>query len=383
LTGYAAGGRVDLEYEQDASALSALPMAWTIKRDKAIFTKPDYNQGYAVMNSKGTEKISCFLYREGLHFTLPPEIAYLAPRMSEFVLRAPDGTLAPSPEVFYETANPDAAFFFLFPYDLGQYIDSNHLQLCENLIAGLPYLEGREKRHIVCDYGDKTFCITPPVCLFKVSLLKTQRHLAVPLWYSLPRHTLKAGASFDWSAIRYAVSFVGANSHIVRRIMLASIRKQAPELKVFFNLRDELKVAGGYFFKPSKNPEEAQAEQAIFLKSIAESFSVLCPPGVGPQSIRLYETMALGRIPVIFGAHAAYPLEGRPEENMIDYDSFCLRIPEEEILNTGSILKNFFAQTSEEELRARCVLACRIWNRRFAAGKLRTLLNEAQRKFAL
>jgi hypothetical protein len=335
------------------------------------------------MNSKHTEKIPCFLYREGLHFTLPPEFAYLAPHPSEFVVRAPDGTLAPSPEVFYETADPDAAFFFLFPYDLGQYIDSNHMELCESLIAGLPYLEGREKRHIVCDYGDKTACITPSVCLFKVSLLKAQRHLAVPLWYGLPSHTLRAGASFDWSAIRYAVSFVGADSHIVRRAMLVSIRKQAPELKTFFNLRNELKVIGSYFLKSSKNPEELQAAQAAFLKSIAESFSVLCPPGVGPQSIRLYETMALGRIPVIFGTHVAYPLEGRPEENLIDYDEFCLRIPEEEILNTGSILKNFFAQTSEEELRARCILACRIWNRRFAKGKLRTLLSEAKRKFDL
>jgi hypothetical protein len=335
------------------------------------------------MNSKATDKIPCFLYREGVHFTLPQEFAYLPAKLSEFAIRAPDGTLAPNPEVFYETANPDAALFFLFPYDLGQYIDANHLELCEKLIAGLPYLQGREKRHIVCDYGDKTVCIAPPVCLFKVSLLKAQQHLAVPLWYSLPPHTLKAGASFDWSSIRHAVSFVGADSHIVRRIALASIRKQAPELKTFFNLRKELKVVGGYFFTPPKSPETLQTEQAVFLKSIAESFSVLCPPGIGPQSIRLYETMALGRIPIIFGALAAYPLEGNPGENLVDYDTFCLRIPGEEILNTGSILKNFFARTSAEELRARCVLACRTWNRRFAAGKLRTLLSEAKRKFGL
>jgi hypothetical protein len=332
-----------------------------------------------------SEKTPCFLYREGVHFTLPQEFAFLCPEpnLCAFVLRLPGGWLVPNPEVFYEVSNPGDALFFLFPYDIGQYIDANNLEAAARLIAGLPYLGGREARHIVCDDGDKTVCITPGVCLFKISLLRKHQHLAVPMWYDLPPHTRSARPSFDWSAIRYEVSFVGAESHVFRRAMIVSINRQAPELKTFFRLRKDIKIIGNSFVKLPKSEDTAQQEQKTFLDSVRRSFSVLCPPGFGPQSIRMYETMSLGRIPVIFGEKAAYPLEGNPRENLIDYDRFCLRIPENEIMNTGSILKDFFGRTPEEELREKCILACRTWNNRFTRNRLQTLLGEAKKKFAL
>jgi hypothetical protein len=337
------------------------------------------------MPDAASEKTPCFLYREGVHFTLPPGLTSQCPvpNPCAFVLRLPEGGLIPNPEAFYEVSDPEAAFFFLFPYDIGQYIDSCNLELTEQLIAGLPYLRGREARHIVCDYGDKTLCVTTGVCLFKISLLREHQHLAVPMWYDPPAHTRSERPSFDWSAIRYAVSFVGEESHIFRRAMIVSIKRQAPELKAFFQIRKDIKFVGNYFFKPPKSEDTVRQEQRTFLDSIRKSFSVLCPPGFGPQSVRLYETMLLGRIPVIFGERTAYPLEGSPRENLIDYDSFCLRIPEKEILDTGTVLKNFFEQTPEKELRERCILACRTWNNKFAKHKLRTLLGEAKRKFAL
>ncbi len=136
-------------------------------------------------------------------------------------------------------------------------------------------------------------------------------------------------------------------------------------------------VSGGYYYntREGKDPAKTAARQQLYRRSLKKSLTVLCPPGVGPHSIRLYETMYMGRIPVIFGDEAVYPLE-----NLIDYDGFCLRVPGGEIMETGNILKEWLRGQSEDVLMERCVRACRTWNACFAPDKLLPLmLDEARR----
>ena len=91
----------------------------------------------------------------------------------------------------------------------------------------------------------------------------------------------------------------------------------------------------------------------------------------------MYETMYMGRMPVLFGDSAVYPLEWK-----IDYSAFCLRIGKDEIMQTGDILADWFGSHAEEEVRERCILACRTWNACFAPGRiLPLLLEEARLKF--
>lgn len=256
-------------------------------------------------------------------------------------------------------------------------------KLVEELLTDLPGMRGRvtsdaARRHIVTDYADNTLCISPELCLFKTSLLKNDAQRAVPLWYNLPEHTRPARPSFAWDEIMYAASFVGRDTNAARRAVVASIRLQAPELRCFFHIGSGLDIYASFFRNREQSREERLEAQTVFIKALRRSFCSLCPPGVGPQSVRLYESMALGRIPVIFGENTVYPLEHKA-----NYDAFCLRIATAEIMNTGNILKTFFAETSQSELREKCILACKTWQRFFARGKLRTLLQEAQDKFGL
>jgi hypothetical protein len=117
--------------------------------------------------------------------------------------------------------------------------------------------------------------------------------------------------------------------------------------------------------------------QELFVRSIKDSFAVLCLPGVGPQSVRLYEAMYLGRIPVLFGQSIVYPLESK-----IDYAAFALFIEPEQVVHTGRILREWFALQSRDSLRQRWIAACKTWNDFFAPErKLENLLAEAKEKF--
>jgi hypothetical protein len=324
------------------------------------------------------ERIPCFVYQPGRHFVLPPALARLPPRLSEFAVSDALGAPRPHPQVFQEAASPEEARVFLFPFNIGQYLDTGpHIESVSAVIESLPYLAGRENRHLVCDNGDKTRCLPQGVCLFKTSLLRPFTERAVPLWYNPPAHVLADRADFSWGNIRYDCSFVGKITSLVRRAAIASIEKQAGALRFFRDIDPGFRVENNYFFVDEGDEALLEQRREIFRKSIKESLTVLCPPGVGPQSIRMYEVMYLGRIPVIFGNEIVYPLE-----RQVDYEAFCLRIPLERVMDTGSILQGWLAGRRREELYARGVLACKTWHKYFSpAQTLPTLLREAEALF--
>lgn len=88
--------------------------------------------------------------------------------------------------------------------------------------------------------------------------------------------------------------------------------------------------------------------------------------------------MRLGRIPRLFDNEAVYPLA-----DAVDYPAFHLIIPAGEALR-GSILRDWLGAHSPEELREKCVLACRSWNMHLAPEKkLPRLPAEAAKRHGL
>lgn len=319
------------------------------------------------------QRLPCFLYRDGVHFALPPELNAARPDPCQFVLTDADGRLRPHPQVFTETERPENAAVFLFPWNIGKYNDAGLLPPMEGVIASLPHLAGREQRHIVCDDGDSVACLSLPVCLIKYSVTGRDRNRAVVDWYNLPERILRDKPSFDWNGIRYDVSFVGNLSNPARKAAIVSIQQQAPELRLKADFDTTFVSDGVHCVTKPLTPEAAKVRQDLYRRSIKESLTVLCPPGVGPQSLRMHETMYLGRVPVLFGENAAYPLERH-----IDYKEFCLRVATADIMQTGRLLRDWLRGQSREELHARCVLACKTWNTHFRPEtKLEFLLREA------
>lgn len=323
------------------------------------------------------QPLPCFLYEEGVHFHLPDCLCAATRVLGMFTRIDEDGRAQPVPEVFSRVANAEEAAVFLFPWDIGQYIDGGRLEAVSDVIGGLPYLAGRERRHIVCDAGDFFPTIPQPVCLFATSVPKTGGEDRIPMAYTLPDHVLHDGPVFDWCGIRFDTSFVGNATNAARRAAVASVRLQAPNLRLFADFDDSFLAGKTHFVSVAKSAEHRAARQALYRKSLKESLTVLCPPGIGPQSIRLYETMYMGRIPVIFDGRGVLPLR-----DMVDYGAFCLVIPEEDVMNTGAVLRHWLAAQTPQALRERCVLACKTWNAYFSPARhAAALLAAAARKF--
>ena len=102
-----------------------------------------------------------------------------------------------------------------------------------------------------------------------------------------------------------------------------------------------------------------------YVEEILQSKFVLCPGGWSPQTIRLFETMQLGRCPVIISDQWV-PIAG------IDWRNFAVIVPEREIDSLPKILAAREAEAADLGKRARIA-----WEKNFAP-KQRFLLTFSQ-----
>ena len=339
------------------------------------------------------ERIRCYMYREGYDFTLPERFTAMSrvrPETAECVIELPGGGHAPHPDHF-EQVSPEEAEIFLFPYDLGFILNCLFTEETTRFLSTLPYLSGREKRHVFSDNGDPPACILLPVLLFKRSLLKLTTEGGLPrslqclgkypeapfpviTWYSLPTHVAEDKPSFNPRDIRYDCSFVGAYSHIIRNIAAKSLERQE-DIRFYSGGFDGILLEENGFRPIPQTPEEKRKRQETFRRVTKASLTVLCPPGVGPQSFRMYEAMYYGRIPVLFTRKICYPFEDR-----IDYNAFCLFIEEEDILHTGPVLRRWLDEQGDEALWKKCALASKTWNTWFSEKNRVPLLADCIRE---
>tara|TARA_B100000900_G_C20406635_1_gene645069 strand:- start:411 stop:872 length:462 start_codon:yes stop_codon:yes gene_type:complete len=111
------------------------------------------------------------------------------------------------------------------------------------------------------------------------------------------------------------------------------------------NYKDHLKD----FFNNSKGTYKSTMKDSsnnynLFL--LTSRFS-LCPSGSGPNSIRLWESLAVGAIPVLL----ADTLE-LPEHEL--WDKAILRVKEQDLETVPSLLEQI-APEKEEEMRKNCI----------------------------
>jgi hypothetical protein len=84
---------------------------------------------------------------------------------------------------------------------------------------------------------------------------------------------------------------------------------------------------------------QAARSRAEFAENILSSDYVLCVRGAGNFSYRLYETLSLGRVPILLDTDCVLPYEG-----LVDWDRFLVRIPLGEVDNLGRRVAEFHAQ---------------------------------------
>ena len=93
----------------------------------------------------------------------------------------------------------------------------------------------------------------------------------------------------------------------------------------------------------SSNQSESDSD---YVHALVRSKFVLCPRGIGPSSWRLFETMRVGRVPVVISDDWVPPPG-------IEWDSFVVRVAEADIRQIPSILASLESESIVRGQRAR------------------------------
>jgi hypothetical protein len=119
----------------------------------------------------------------------------------------------------------------------------------------------------------------------------------------------------------YLYSFIGSKTHSIRSELL-SIKHPANAF---------IKDTSGLKAWEMDIEKKLEYEKEFYLV-MKESFFILCPRGIGPCSYRLFETMQLGRVPVIISDQWV-------EIPGIDWDKISIRVSEAMIDQLPQILR--------------------------------------------
>jgi Exostosin family len=137
---------------------------------------------------------------------------------------------------------------------------------------------------------------------------------------------------------KHLASFVGSSTTHPLRQQILAMRNAG------FLLRDT--QATSYRMNFEADPRERAPFYLAYADAMASARFSLCPRGVGAASIRLFESMKMGRACVIL-SDAWHPNDG------VDWASFSIRVPEAEVFRIPQILEEHADRAAEMGLRAR------------------------------
>ena len=179
---------------------------------------------------------------------------------------------------------------------------------------------------------DRAWPVLPGLyCSLTDKFLDPKDHVAFP--YLTPSNPDIKYIHSSSSERQWLFSFVGSSSHPIRRQL--------------FNLKsDNAKIVDtSDFCAWDPLQTSAHAYQKLYSDTMAGSKFVLCPRGIGPSSLRLYETIEAGRIPVVISDYWVAPPQ-------VTWD-FAGRGPEARISEIPAILTGLESEWQERSAAAR------------------------------
>lgn len=111
--------------------------------------------------------------------------------------------------------------------------------------------------------------------------------------------------------------------------------------------------------------KHGDSEISRYVQVLAAGLFSLCPRGWSPMTYRIYESLALGRVPVILAKGIVLP-------EVVDWRSISLRVSERNISQLPWILEQHRASAGEMGLKAR-----QVWLQHFSPAALRLGIAES------
>lgn len=248
---------------------------------------------------------------------------------------------------FERTTNPDEADCFLLVNSFDEFTNEE--------LLNLPYMKGNERRHILFSlHENPDRLIGIPAIIFRADNNKRLRDRG-EVAFTQP------WGSEDWYAkmgpatnFEYDVCFQGQDNS-------ARIAKQCCDSVVAAGLKAHVKINDTFYgvYETNGDVETTKRLKESYLQTLHASKLSLCPYSLnnGIVRYRLYETMAMARIPVLVGNDCILPLEDR-----IQWNKCIIRIDEKDVPRTGEILREFLKSHTDKDIRGMGQLAHWYWS---------------------
>jgi hypothetical protein len=254
----------------------------------------------------------------------------------------------PGPRNVYCTSDVQESDYILFPFYMEPlFLKYGYIDFVQYL-RRLPHFQRFEEKHIFCLRETLSIPFYTTSFFFRTNVEASLRDInafAMPFFVEDFRNFVH----YDLEKCSYDTSFVGYLGSSNIRFKLAKNILQTKR-----NLRHMINVSGK--FHGHLDGEVKEQRRMLFVGSLKDSITILCPAGMGKGSIRFFEAMSMGRIPVLISDDCMLPFEDE-----IDYSAFSLRINESDIEKAGDILSEWLGSHSSEELRNKCMTSRSVW----------------------
>ena len=170
---------------------------------------------------------------------------------------------------------------------------------------------------------------------------------------------------------RYLASFVGSYQDNHRSDIRLRLKEVVHE-KIYYELQKEWFY--NYLVYPKKDEnifDDKLIETIRYNQILSDSIFSLCPEGYGPNTIRIWESMSIGSIPVIFSDNWM-----PPEIHGVEWHEFAIFIPTTEYEKTLDILLSI-DEVKIESMRIKCLEAYKKFSEMLCFGDpIQDFLNE-------
>lgn len=236
--------------------------------------------------------------------------------------------------------------------------------LSDAQLKRLPYLKGREARHVFFDLNDRnvrTFGFLRQSIFLRScctqEILKAHPNTVLWPWCVDPdviRHRPLPKGGFSLDVAYQAHPGYHAEHSLAKQFKRAGLKAHVKLLETFWpNLRKGDANLG------------RQLKQS-YLDTMQKARLSLCPATnpVGATRIRLWEVMAMGRLSVHFNDKIVLPLSDR-----VDWNRCLVRLPVRALKDAGTILAVWLSRHTDADILERGRYASQVWEKYFAPGK--------------
>jgi hypothetical protein len=142
----------------------------------------------------------------------------------------------------------------------------------------------------------------------------------------------------------YRVGVLARRRHLIAhapRVQALRVLQRTSGVESRFIVRDQFAFNRWGVLQPGGTPESAARQRAEFIANLDESDYTVCARGLANCSIRFYEAISLGRLPLFIDTQCVLPYDW-----IVDWKAIGVWVDETELAKVGKILREHHARCS-------------------------------------